>query len=211
MNISEINVSDGNATDDKNRDKFDGNATYYYGNGILFDEMTNKDEFDTRENYFVVYDNNESDNKLPSNNEILPNWYLNSYHQDKDGNISNDNIVVSSDYNASHSISGVEVNVNSIENGKVTFHIKRTDSSVNFVVVHLLEPNLKWLWYSKFGNEYNDSNDSTCLKHFCFSISWESDNGNSSDSETVKTGNLKGTEVNVTESNITKRGVKIFR
>ncbi|WP_024789808.1 DUF6701 domain-containing protein [Lebetimonas sp. JH292] len=203
MNISEINVSDGVA---------DGNITnigkvlYYYGNVVLFDEKAQSDEFNTKKDYFIVYDKNESDNKLPSNNEILPDWYVNNYHSSKDGNISNDNIIVSSDYNASNKINGVEVSVNSIQNGKVTFHIKRTNSSINFAVVHLLEPNLKWLWYSKYGNDYNISPNSTCLNHFCFSITWE--NG---EKGVIKSGEIKGTEANTTKVNETKRGVKIFR
>jgi hypothetical protein len=207
MNITEINVSDENGVYGTNT-SVEGNATYYYGNVMLFDEVTNKNEFDTRDNYFIIYDVNESDNKLPSNNAILPDWYLNSYHQIVDGNISNNNIIVSSDYNASDKIDGVEASINSINNGKVTFHIKRTDLSINFAVIHLLEPNLKWLWYSKYGDEYNISDDSTCLNHFCFTITWENNNN---EKGVIKSGNVNGTEANATENNATRRGVKIFR
>ncbi|WP_024787661.1 hypothetical protein [Lebetimonas sp. JH369] len=203
MNISEINLTDKQANGNTQNI---GKVLYYYGNLVLFDEKVTSDEFDTRKDYFIVYDNNESDDKLPSNNEILPDWYVNSYHNTIDGNISNSDIVVSSDYNASNQINGVEVSVNSIQNGKITFHIKRTNSSVNFAVVHLLEPNLKWLWYSRYGNDYNISPNSTCLNHFCFSITWE--NG---EKGVIKSGETKGTESNTTKVNETKRGVKIFR
>ncbi|GAX87070.1 conserved hypothetical protein [Lebetimonas natsushimae] len=202
MNISEINVSDGSTNGKMQKI---GKALYYYGNLVLFDEIANRDEFDTRDDYFIVYDNNGSDDKLPSNNAVLPEWYLNGFHKSKDGNISG--MVVSSDYNASNQINGVEVSVNSINNGKVTFHIKRTDTSINFAVIHLLEPSLKWLWYSKYGDEYNISNDSSCVNHFCFTITWE----NSNENGIIKSGVITGTESNTTENNVTKRGVKIFR
>ena len=97
------------------------------------------------------------------------------------------------------------MSVNSISNGVISFHISR-NRDINFVVVHLLSPNLKWLWYSKFGNTYDDSNNSTCLNHFCFTITWKQNKAGE-----VGSGEFCGTEANITESNFTKRGVKVFR
>jgi hypothetical protein len=94
-----------------------------------------------------------------------------------------------------------------INDGSITFNIKRNDLNVNFAVIHLLSPNLKWLWYSKYGDEYNISAGSTCLNHFCFSVTWQKIN----ETGEVGSGGFSGTEANVTDTNSTKRGVKIFR
>ncbi|WP_456479660.1 hypothetical protein, partial [Nautilia sp.] len=92
-------------------------------------------------------------------------------------------------------------------NGKIDFNITRTDSGVNFAVIHILNSDLSWLWYSKFGDEYNDPNSSPCLHHFCFTVTWSG----SGEAGEVGSGEFNGTEANITETNTTKRGVKIFR
>jgi len=207
FNVSSVKINDGN-TSETNLD-VNTSSIFYYGNLFLFDLKASKDNFTTRDNYFVVYDNNSSDDKKPTDTQLVYDWYFNNYHQSKDGNITNNNIIVSSDYNSSNEIGDVNVTIHSIANGKISFDVNRTSSSRYFAVAHLLESNLKWLWYSRYGNEYNISNGSTCLNHFCFAISWK--NSQNSNSSTVKSGNTSGTETNTTDSNNTISGVKIFR
>ncbi|MEO1958276.1 MAG: hypothetical protein ABGX23_01860 [Nautiliaceae bacterium] len=113
--------------------------------------------------------------------------------------------MVSKDYNASNEIDDINVSVVSLKDGNVTFEIKRV-GSVKFGVVHLLSPSLKWLWYNKFGFEYNISKNSTCLNHFCFTITYKSQN-----LKEVGSGEFRGVEVNLSDFNETKRGVKLFR
>jgi len=204
FNITKIDVND---SDSNGSLDFGKTARYYYGKLILSDIIATQNDFNKSYN-FVLYDENESDNLKPDNSkEIEYHWYENFYHQKKDGNVSDSEIVVSSDYNASNAISGVDVSVDQDEKGVVTFKVSRSDSNVKFAVIHLLGPNLKWLWYSKFGDEYNISNDSTCLNHFCFTITWQ----NTHAPGEVGSGKFEGTESNVTDTNSTKRGVKIFR
>ena len=197
----EINNSDVNDTSAN----FSGNAKYLYGEFMPNDIITQKNDFNKTFD-FAIYDQNESDDLKPDSKELVLNLYHNIWHQINDGNVSDSEIVVSKDYNASNVLSGVSVNVVSIKDGNITFNIKRT-GDVNFAVVHLLSQNLRWLWYSKFNTDYNISNDSTCLHHFCFSITWQKGN----DIGEVGSGEFNGTEANVTETNSTKTGVKIFR
>jgi len=215
VNPFEFNITEINVTDEDNVEgigKPDSNATFYYGNFGLDDIVTTKNEFNKTFN-FIVYDENEDDNLTPNGaKEIKYNWYKNLYHQEKDGNVSNSEIVVSRDYNAtnSHRISSSDINVTVIEgsiaNGNITFKVKRNNNQ-NFAVIHLLSPNLKWLWYSKYGDEYNISDDSTCLNHFCFTVTWQ----NADQTGEVGSGNFNGTKANITDTNSTRRGVKIFR
>ncbi len=206
INLKEINITGGNAKN-KNAKTIESNATFYYGNLALDDVVTTKNEFNKTFN-FILYDENESDTLIPNGaKEIKYNWYENLYHQKKDGDVNESEIVVSRDYKASNAISGVDVSVDQVEKGVITFKISRNDSNVKFAVIHLLSPNLKWLWYSKFGDEYNVSDDSSCLNHFCFTITWQ----NADQTGEVGSGDFHGTEANVTDTNSTKRGVKIFR
>jgi hypothetical protein len=207
LNITKIDVND---TDSNGTLNLNETARYYYGNLLLDDILAVQDDFNKTYS-FVVYDDNESDTLKPNSKEIAFNWYANIYHRNIDGNVSSGEIVVSRDYNASHNINDstekVSVSFSQDNNGHITFEINRKDSSVNFAVIHLLSPNLKWLWYSKFGDEYNISNNSTCLNHFCFTVTWQKTN----DVGEVGSGSFAGTESNITDSNATKRGVKIFR
>jgi hypothetical protein len=207
FNITAIEVNDTNTSGSLELGK---TARYYYGNLLLDDILAVQNDFNKTFS-FVMYDDNESDTLKPDTREAIYNWYENSYHKKIDGNVSNDEIVVSSDYNASNNINNgtekVSVSEFQDDNGHITFEINRKDGSVNFVVIHLLSPNLKWLWYSKFNQKYDISYDSTCLNHFCFAVSWQSAN----DEGEVGSGEFNGTEANVTDTNSTKRGVKIFR
>jgi hypothetical protein len=178
-------------------------ARYYYGNLLVDDIITTQNDFNKTFS-FVVYSKNS--NLLPSNQELVINWYFNPLHQQIDGNVSDSEIAISSDYNASNTISGVSVNA-SIENGKLIVRIRRTNNQINFAVVHLLSNNLRWLWYNKYSDYYDVSNQSSCLEHFCFSITWR-------DIETydgVGSGKIIGTESNITDTNSSTLGVKIFR
>ena len=183
-------------------DILEGNATFYYGYFSLDNVITSFDDINVSD-YFLVYDENNSDTLLPSSKEFLYNFFFNPLHSLKDGNISE--IVVSKDYNASNEIDDINVSVVSLKDGNVTFEIKR-DGIVRFGVVHLLSPSLKWLWYNKFGFEYNISKNSTCLNHFCFTITYKNQN-----LKEVGSGEFKGVEVNLSDFNETKRGVKLFR
>jgi hypothetical protein len=199
----DVNVSD----EDINLDykSINGSAKFFYGNLITNDILTTEDEFNTTFE-FAMYDDNSSDNLIPSGaKEIGYNWWENLLSDLIDANVSDSNIVVSSDYNASNAISGIDVNVVEINDGKITFSIKRDDTDINFAVIHLLEPNLKWVWYSK-DYSYDISNNSNCARHFCFAISWK--NSNEDNSQSVGSGEFEGTEANITQKKV---GVKIFR
>ncbi len=205
MNITDVNVTDTlNGVSDKNENV--GVVRFYYGGAQTKDIVTSEDEFTAIVN-LLMYSNRDNDTLIPNNSkEIKYNWWENLYHSESDGNLSDGDIVVSNDYNASNSISGVDVSVDSIQNGEITLTITRNDNNIDFAVIHLLSQNLSHLWYSKFNEEYNISDNSTCLNHFCFTITWVKN-----EKGLVGSGDFSGTEANITETNSTRRGVKIFR
>jgi len=203
FNLTDVDVNDTDANGSLTLNKA---ALYYYGNVVIDDILAVEDDFN-KTYYFTVYDDNSSDPLIPNPKEVKYSWYYNILHNATDGNVTDSEIVISRDYNSSNTISGVDVSVKDIQNGNITFEISRSDTSIKFVVVHLLSPNLRWLWYSKFGEKYDISDGSTCLNHFCFSISWQ----DITTKGEVGSGTFNGTEANVTDTNSTKRGVKIFR
>ena len=203
FNITQIDVND---TDGNGSLIVNKSARYYYGNLLLQDIITTQNSF-SKSYDFLVYDEKEDNGLRPSDYEVIFNWYKNSVHESIDGNVTK--IVISKDYNASNIVTGGDVSVGSIKDGNIVFNILRNNERINFIVVHLLSENLRWLWYSKFNEAYDISNNSTCLNHFCFTITWE--NRNKNKRREVGSGKFSGTEINITETNTTKRGVKIFR
>ena len=204
-NISEVNVTN----NDVNLTYFtsNGNSLFFYGNLNMNDITTYKDDFNITHD-FVLYDDNESDTYIPDKNkEILLYWFLNLYNKTKDANISNFVVTKSYVYKSDDEISSVSVNVNEI-NDTLSLNVKRNDSNVVFAVVHIIDSNASHLWYSKFGNDYNISLNSSCANHFCFSITWERNESNESE---VITGDINGTKAEVNSSKTHKTGVKIFR
>ena len=202
VNVSEVNVSD----EDINLvySTKEGNATFYYGKLLPQDIITYEDD-ENETIDILVFDTNFSDSLKPTSTEEEYNWYWNNLHQNRDGNVSNDEIVVSSDYNASNKIDGVDANVTSVSNGRIVIELKRSDGSIPFAVIHLLTPRLKWLWFSRYGDNYDISNNSTCLNHFCWTVTYEGRR----DKGDAGTGEFKGTESNVTDYNVS--GTKIYR
>jgi hypothetical protein len=203
LNITTIEVNDSEANGSKKLGKI---AKYYYGNLLLDDIVTSKNPVKKTFN-FVIYDA-RNDNLQPDNvKELKYYWYENLYHQNIDGNITQNEINITKGYSLTdEKINSITVTP-SIGSGELNMTIDKGSYTGNFAVIHLLSPNLKWLWYSKFGNEYNISNGSSCLNHFCFTITWQKIDS----AREVGSGTFAGTESNVTETNSTKRGVKIFR
>ena len=184
----------------------EGNATFYYGGIFMKDIITSENDFNISQK-IIMYDDNSSDTYKPDSDEVLLNWYQNSFNHLKDANISNFAVTKGYVYNSSDDISDkVEVTVNEI-NDSVNLNIKRLDTNINFVVIHIIDSNASHLWYSKYGNEYNISQGSSCVNHFCFTVTWPKNNENSG----ILSGDVNGTKADVNESNVTKRGVKIFR
>ena len=201
LNITQIEVND---TEVNSSIEFNKDARYFYGGILLEDITSNSDEVNVSFN-FMIYDNNESDNLKPLSKELIYNWWQNPLHISKDGNITESEIEIKEGYELnSTTVDGVSIESVSIENGKLNINLKRNSSDIDFVVVHLISNNLKWLWYSVYDEEYDISENSTCKNHYCFTVTFERRN----DSQTIQSGDSNGTEANVTK---TKAKVKIFR
>jgi len=206
LKLVEANITTSAIAKYENNKTLDDNVTFYYGSLILNDIVTTQNDFN-KTYYFGVYDS-QTDLK-PTNTLVGFNWYYNHLHTIQDGNVSDSEIILSKDYNSSNTISGIDVSVNKQKDGYIVFDINRTDTSKTFGVVHLLSPNLKWLWYMKFAKDYNISDGSTCLEHFCFNITFKDD----SNTKEVGSGDFKGSEVNLTttHSDTHHLGIKIYR
>jgi len=207
--LRDINFTTNGIAKNENNITTDRNISMYYGSIKTFDLMVNKNDVNVTV-YFTVYDD-DSDYKPSSENEAV-NWYLNSKHNnDKEGNLSS-KIYISDGYTAKDEFNNdFNVSVYDVSEGEEVIEIKRINTGIHFAVFHLvLDGNAsKWLWYSYDGNDYNDSNGSTCAHHFCFAITWQETNGEKT--KEVEAGKILGTEANVTEYNRTSKGVKIYR
>ncbi|MEO1924231.1 MAG: hypothetical protein ABGX25_06955, partial [Nautiliaceae bacterium] len=206
VNVTEIKVKDeNNVTGEVN---LTDRLRYYYGNIKTVDIIATDDNIEANMT-FLVYAKNGEDPLLPSSTkEVEYNWFINTIHGDIDGNISINEINISSGYAVSNDISGVSVSYAKVENGgKLVVDVNRSDNNVDFAVFHLLSPRFEWLWYSRFGEEYNISNGSSCKNHFCFTITWE----NGGEQGEVGSGDFEGKESNITKTNNKRRGVKIYR
>ena len=205
----EYNITNAEVNDsDVNNTYFstEGNATFYYGNIYMEDIITPKNDFNISQK-FLMYDNNSSDTYKPNSDEILLNWYHNLFNHLKDANISNFVVTKGYVYNKNDELNSVKVKVNDI-NESLNLNVQRNNSNINFAVIHIIDTNASHLWYSKYGNEYNISQGSSCTNHFCFTVTWPKNEQNSSG---VWSGNINGTKADVNESNETLKGVKIFR
>jgi len=202
IKLTDINVSTSNVSKYENNLSLESNATFLYGKIVTNDYIVSKNDFNISVP-FVIYDSNNTNYK-PSNLAIEYNWYLNKWHNANEGNITK--IYKSSDYKAKND-STVLVNIKGFNNGKLILDINRTDNT-KFLVIHLSSDNkTSYLWYSKYGDEYNDSLNSTCKNHYCITITWENTNKKGE----VGSGDFNGTESNITDSNTTKTGIKIYR
>jgi len=205
--VDELNVTNKDTNDSVFTSE--GNATFYYAK-VEVDDVMAADNDINNTLHFGVYDENESDSLLLSQEAVGYNIFKNPLHQSIDGNISAGDIFISKDYTTDDSkniTSSFDVSVGDITNGDVNINIKRNDTSIKFAVVHILSPSLAWMWYSKYSKEYNITAGSNCAQHYCFIISWD----DSEVSKEIGSGEFKGTESNITEGNTTKRGVKIYR
>ena len=210
-NLKEINFTTNGIAKNENNLSTDLNISMYYGNVKTFDVSTNKDNIDVKV-YFTVYD--DDSNYKPSNINKAYNWYLNTKHTKKEGEF-NSTVHISDGYTASDKYNDkFDINVSkNVSDGSQVFHIHRKDDSINFAVFHLtLDSNAShWLWFSYSNKDYNDSNGSTCANHFCFAITWNEASNEGNNTKTVTSGDVLGTEANVSEYNSTAKGVKIYR
>ena len=200
--LSKIDVDD---EDTNGSLAFNKNARYYYGNLLLDDITLSSNELNVSFD-FVIYNN--TTNLNPKNSkEALFNWWINPLHNANDGNVTKDDIKITSDFNANSQEVDVSINSVEVKNGKLNISLTRNSTDIKFAVVHLLSKDLQWLWYSRYNQKYDISDDSSCLEHFCFSITWQ----DIKEKGDIGSGEYKGVEVNLTDTNATKRGPKMFR
>jgi len=203
FNVSNIEVNDS----DENLTYFNvnNNALFYYGFINLNDAITTKNDLNISHE-IMLYDNNSSDTYKPSNSkEVILNWYLNTLNHQKDSNITNFVVTSGYVYDNNDLLNNINVKIINI-NDSLSLEIIRSDSSVKFAVIHIIDTNATHLWYSKFNEEYNISIGSSCKNHFCFTITWNDNNISG-----VISGDIRGSKAKVSELNESKKGVKIFR
>lgn len=208
--VNEINISNSNMID--TNQKFstkEGNITFYYGSIYEEDLITTKAENNATLN-ILIYDNNSSDNlnNLDEKYEELINLYLNIYHELKDGNLTNSDIVFSKDFNSSDKYNNDDFKINSInyKDGKFYIDFSRKNSNIKFVVIHIMSKNFKWLWYNRYTEKYDVSDGSTCLNHYCIEVTYETNNTTGS----VESGVFNGTKAKISPSS-TVKAPRIYR
>ncbi len=208
QNITYLRVMQG-SVNSVGYENTDGNATFYYGRLVADDLFTSEDM--SGHFYRVeVYAATPSDTHVADFNRTSVRWYINKLHDTiQDGNVSACKVTVSSRLNEM-SDSGVTV----------AGYDDAPDDGVNPFTVSNVPPKRRvihldaspWLWYvpEGFGGDYlYDESDarSDCTRHPCF-IYTRTGNGVGAG---VSSGAFSGSDFGVRESNVTRRGVKVFR
>jgi hypothetical protein len=149
-----------------------------------------------------VYDKNKTDAnaRFSKEDEILIDWYLNKQDNTQiDANM----------YKNYKKDTKIDINLSyNSSNGYITFKIdNNTTPPTKMGVVHIDTP--LYLWYSKYNKEYDYSSGSSCITHYCFEYEYK--DTTSTNYNDVGSGYFGGSEVNNTEENRTRYGVKIYR
>jgi len=198
LNITEINITTIELAKNENNIFVDKNLSFYYARFYITDIITNLK--DTTKLYpIIIYDKNNT--HFDGTNMLLINWY-----RQIDNDISSVLVLGSSldyIYNSDKNVSDFNV---SIKFQQPDFNISINNESENnkFVVIHFKTP--KYLWYSKY-QDYNDSNNSTCLSHYCLEYIYEQ-NQTIID---VGSGDFIGSEINFTKDSKKSTGIKVYR
>ena len=204
LNITDINVTNGDATSEGYED-IEGNATFYYGRVYVKDLSTEQTKDNTTA-IVLFYDDNLSDGvgATLDANETLIDWYVMKKHKDKDGNISQ--AIPKSGFElGSQNLTNLTVTT-SFEDGNGTYKIdiaNDINNPVKSAYIHIDIPS--WLWYSYSGVDYSFENSSDCTQHPCIHYRYMGQKGN-----IVKSGETRGVHFEQNISN-EKRGVRIFR
>jgi len=177
-----------------NKSNVEGNATFYFSK-LFFEDVSTGQVDANNSSKVYVYNSDESLENNPNFKRNSIDWYANLKHSAKDGNITL--VLPKENYNISSN--DVTINVSSNElNVSINNSAKK-----DYAVIHLKTSN--WLWYSPYGNEYNDSENSDCRTHYCFEYSYEVPK----ESEDVGSGSFSGAEINITAPKTI--GVKVYR
>ncbi len=134
----------------------------------------------------------------------LFNWYEMSLHSsDEDGNITD---VIPKKNNLLSSGEEFSIdNISSPNGGKIDVEIQNSTEGV--YVLHVkTQP---WLWYflDSYGNEYNDTQNSTCIQHPCVKYIFAPNTQTK-----ISSGNFDGGDIEIdTKAKLKRTGVKIYR
>jgi len=197
INFTESNITTDNLAKYENNKSLDKNISFYYAKLYTQDMHLIGDTNDSELLPVLVYDNGSHFSE-----EKLVDWYVQTNNDENFSKIlgTANNYVFDSDKNVSNFKADID-----LKNSEFNLSIDNNSSDNKFVVVHLKTP--EYVWYSKY-KDYNDSNKSTCLTHYCVAVSLEN---NSNNGNLIAGGTTKGTEANTTDGNHTFSGVKIFR
>ena len=205
--LKDVNITTTNIAKNENNATSDKNATFYYARTYTQDLATSKTD-DNVTVAILVYDKNASNGYVDGFKEELLNWYKNSKHTAKDGNITN--AKVSKTIVKSGDDDGISASISGGDKGVFTITVTNDNNKTGTHYIHLSENN--WLWYvpQGFGSDYNDTNDSTCIGHPCIKYNFINNNSNDKNDNTITSGNTNGVQFykNVTHNN---KGVRLFR
>ena len=207
LNVTDINVTDGDA-DDIGYTQIEGNATFYYGR-IRVDNIATKARTIHHRYMIEIFDTDANDPLIEGMKSAGLYWWLNDKEQDFiDGNVT--------EYHAKsgYALSGGDDTHVSLSNfstpskGQVGFDLDY-DTDVDHTVrdvVHLdITP---WLWYvpQGLGDDYDFSDGSDCTHHPCFEYTLYGQSGAG-----VRSGEMNGSDFSISNSEKQRSGIKLFR
>jgi len=204
IDITNFNVVDTNYSDVKGTGKDSANANFCWGRTQTDDIQTQKNDV----NHTIVievYDDADTDYTKDFTENSL-NWYQHENHNRViDGNISAINATTSS------TLENIVFSVDDIkdpDSGDVNITISNDIEDTYYMHEHI-QP---WLWYTVdgYGDDYNDSDGSSCSAHPCFKYTLDKDDD--SDDNSISSGEYLGGNAETNSTGETTRiGIKVYR
>jgi len=197
IKFNEANITTQNLAKYENNKSLDNNISFYYARLYTQDVYLVGDKNTSEKLPILVYDDGSYFNE-----EKLINWYIQDNNDENFSKILGTSTTY--EYNEDKNVSNFKADIN-LENSEFNLSLGNDSDENRFVVTHIKTPS--YIWYSKY-KDYNDSNKSTCLSHYCVEYHYTPLNNSNS---TAGSGEFRGSEVNTTSTKEQRRGVKVYR
>jgi len=205
INITNFDVSDANYSDVNGTTEDSSHANFCWGRTKTKDIQTQKTDVNHTIEIEVYDDADTAYTKDFTENSI--NWFQHENHSKViEGNVS------AIDATTSSTLSNVVFSVDDIKapnNGDINITISN-DIVDTYYMHEKINP---WLWYTidGYGDDYNDSDGSSCSEHPCFKYTLDSSDDDSNNIN-ISSGDYLGGKAETNSSGDTTRiGIKVYR
>ena len=207
VEVPDFNAVDSNSSDVNGSGQDISNANFCWGRTKTDDISTSEKKINHLIKIEVYDDAKTSYTRTFTQNSLK--WYQHENHNRViDGNISD--IYPTTTSTLKNVDTDIDITIKSPNNGDVNITIDNTSENEDTYYMH--EKIRPWLWYTVdgYGDDYNDSDGSSCSAHPCFKYTFDKDDNSSEN--TISSGDYNGgdTQTKSTGEN-TRVGIKVYR